>query len=418
MPAVLIVDDLLSIHEMLDAVIQPTGFATAFSTDGEKALVLYKAERFDLVLADIDMKPMDGITLLKQLKLYDSNCVVIIMTAYASTDSAIQALKFGAFDYLQKPFKVDELIATLKRGMEYRKATAERSARSGLSTLKVTEIEQRLIGQSAMARRLVQQIKKLSAVHTPVLLVGECGTGKGTVAEVLHATGGAPDRPLVRIDCALSSAQSIRDGLLGVDGAGGTWVQQARGGTLLLEHLHSLAMPVQKELVSVLRNNGQNFRLICTSDEDLEKLTDEGRFNDELFYRVAALPVAMAPLRERLEDLPILIKHFTRGVSNPHFDTALVEFSEDAMAQIRTYRWPGNLAELEQVVSRIVSTSEARVITSQQLPLRLREADQWPKLADYLAGQEKQYIDMVLHACGGDKGRAARVLGVGMSKLS
>jgi len=167
-------------------------------------------------------------------------------------------------------------------------------------------------------------------------------------------------------------------------------LQQARGGTLLLEHLHSLAMPVQKELVSVLRNNGQNFRLICTSDEDLEKLTDEGRFNDELFYRVAALPVAMAPLRERLEDLPILIKHFTRGVSNPHFDTALVEFSEDAMAQIRTYRWPGNLAELEQVVSRIVSTSEARVITSQQLPLRLREADQWPKLADYLAGQEKQ----------------------------
>jgi DNA-binding NtrC family response regulator len=418
MPAVLIVDDLLSIHEMLDAVIQPTGFATAFSTDGEKALVRYKAEKFDVVLADIDMKPMDGITLLKQLKLYDPNCVVIIMTAYASTDSAIQALKFGAFDYLQKPFKVDELIATLKRGMECRRASAERSARSGLSSIKATEIEQRLIGQSAKARKLIQQIKKLSAVHTPVLLVGEGGTGKGTVAEVLHATGGSADRPLIRIDCALSSAQSIRDGLLGLDGAGGTWVQQALGGTLLLEHLHGLTMPVQKELVSVLRNNGHSFRLICTSDEDLEKLTDEGRFNDELFYRVATLPVTLPPLRERIEDLPILVKHFTRGAANPNFDAALVEFAEDAMAQLRTYRWPGNLAELEQVVSKIVSTCESRVITAQQLPLRLREPDQWPKLEVYLAGQEKQYIEMVLHACGGDKGRTARVLGVGLSKLN
>ena len=418
MPAVLIVDDLLSIHEMLDAVIQPTGFATAFSTDGEKALVLYKAEKFDLVLADIDMKPMDGITLLKQLKQYDPNCVVIIMTAYASTDSAIQALKFGAFDYLQKPFKVDELIATLKRGMESRKASAERSARAGLPAVKAAEIEQRLIGQSAKAKKLIQQVKKLSAVHTPVLLLGEVGTGKGAVAEVLHATGGSSDRPLVRIDCALSSAQSIRDGLLGVDGAGGKWVQEAKGGTLLLEHLNTLALPAQKELVSVLRNTGHGFRLICTSNEDLEKLTDEGRFNDELFYRVAALPVALPPLRERLEDLPILVKHFIRGVANPHFDAALVEFTEDAMAQIRAYRWPGNLAELEQVISKIVSTTEARIITSEQLPLRLREAEQWPKLEAYLAGQEKQYIEMVLHACQGDQGRAAKVLGVPLSKLA
>src|SRR5208283_3953672 len=289
--------------------------------------------------------------------------------------------------------------------MDYRKVSTERSTKAGVSTIKSTEIEQRLVGQSAKARKLIQQIKKLSAVHTPVLLVGESGSGKGTVAEVLHATGGSPEGPLVRIDCALSSTQSIRDGLLGLDGAGGTWVQQAKGGTLLLEHLHCLTIPVQKELVSVLRNNGHSFRLICTSDEDLEKLTDEGRFNDELFYRVAALPIALPPLRERLDDLSLLIKHFTHGAANPHFDATLVEFSEDAMAQIRAYRWPGNLAELEQVVCKMVSTSESRVITFQQLPLRLRETEQWPKLEDYLAGQEKQYIDMVLHACEGDKAR-------------
>src|SRR6266480_3336123 len=126
MPSVLIVDDLVSIHEMLEAVIQPTGFATSFATDGEKGLIRYKADKYDLVLADIDMKPMDGITLLKQIKLYDPGAIIIIMTAYASTESAIQALKFGAFDYLQKPFKVDELMQAIRRGMEFKRTITER----------------------------------------------------------------------------------------------------------------------------------------------------------------------------------------------------------------------------------------------------------------------------------------------------
>jgi two-component system, NtrC family, response regulator HydG len=155
MPAVLIVDDLVSIHEMLEAVIQPTGFATSFATDGKKALVLYKADKYDLVLADIDMKPMDGITLLKQLKLYDPNAVVIIMTAYASTESAVQALKYGAFDYLQKPFRVDELIATMRRGLEFRKLQAERALTGLAPGVKTTDIEGRLIGKSARLTKLI-----------------------------------------------------------------------------------------------------------------------------------------------------------------------------------------------------------------------------------------------------------------------
>src|ERR1043166_1158986 len=183
MPSVLIVDDLVSIHEMLDAVIQPTGFATSFATDGEKGLVKYKAEKYDLVLADIDMKPMDGITLLKQLKVYDPSAVVIIMTAYASTDSAVQALKHGAFDYLQKPFRVDELIATLRRGLEFRKIQAERAAATAGPGIKPAEIENRLIGRSSKITKLIAQVRKLATVRSPVLLIGENGTGKRSVAE-------------------------------------------------------------------------------------------------------------------------------------------------------------------------------------------------------------------------------------------
>jgi DNA-binding NtrC family response regulator len=417
MPSVLIVDDLISIHEMLDAVIQPTGFSTAFATDGEKALTRYKAEKFDMVLADIDMKPMDGITLLKQLKQYDPNSVTIIMTAYASTESAVQALKFGAFDYLQKPFRVDELIATLRRGIEFRDIQAQRSSLPAGNGAKVGDIEARLVGKSVQIKKLIQQVKKLAAVRTPVLLIGENGTGKTSVAEILHGASGADISHFVRIDCSLSSEKSFRDGLLGQNGEGGPWVRDAKGGTLFLQHLQCLAPPVQKELVSVLRNTAHGFRLICTTTEDLEKMVDEGRFNDELFYRVASLPLHMPPLRDRKDDIPLLVKHFSMRATNTLVDTNVIEFTDDAMAVLTAYHWPGNLTEMFQLVSKIASTTETRVMTSEQLPLRLRQLESWPTLAEFTAGQEKQYMDRVLHACRGDKAVAAKVLGIDVAKL-
>jgi two-component system, NtrC family, response regulator HydG len=417
MPSVLIVDDLISIHEMLDAVIQPTGFSTAFATDGEKALTRYKAEKFDIVLADIDMKPMDGITLLKQLKQYDPNSVTIIMTAYASTESAVQALKFGAFDYLQKPFRVDELIATLRRGIEFREIQAQRAAAPAGTGVKLADIETRLVGKSAQIKKLIQQVKKLAAVRTPVLLVGENGTGKTSVAEILHGASGADMARFVRIDCSLSSEKSFRDGLLGQNGEGGPWVRDAKGGTLFLQHLQCLALPVQKELVSVLRNTAHGFRLICTTTEDLEKMVDEGRFNDELFYRVASLPLHMPSLRDRKDDIPLLVKHFSMRATNTLVDTNVIEFTDDAMAVLTAYHWPGNLTEMFQLVSKIASTTETRVMTSEQLPLRLRQLENWPTLAEFTSGQEKQYMDRVLHACRGDKAVAAKVLGIDVSKL-
>lgn len=417
MSSVLIVDDLVSIHEMLEAVIQPRGFSTSFATDGEKALVRYKAEKYDLVLADIDMKPMDGIMLLKQLKAYDPNSVVIIMTAYASTESAVQALKFGAFDYLQKPFRVDELIATMQRGLEFRAFQSERAAAALSPSAKIADIETRLIGRSTKITKLISQLKKLVTVRTPVLLIGENGTGKTTVAEILHSASGTPDSSLLRIDCSRSSDANFREGLLGSNGEGGSWVKQAKGGTLFLQDLQCLSEPVQKELVGVLRNTAHGFRLVCTSNADLEKLVDEGKFHDELFYRVASLPMQMPPVRERPEDLPLLVKHYASQAANPLFDANMLEFTPDAMAVMTAYHWPGNLTELNQVISTVAAMTETRVIGAQQLPLRLRELKHWPSMQEYLAGQEKHYIEMVLHASGHDKVAAAKVLGIDASKV-
>jgi len=418
MPSILIVDDLISIHEMLEAVIQPTGFATAFATDGEKALVRYKAEKFDLVLADIDMKPMDGITLLKQLKQYDPGAVIIIMTAYASTESAIQALKYGAFDYLQKPFKVDELMQTLRRGMEFKRMAVEREAMGGAAAgARPGDIDARLIGSSPKIRRLATQLKKLATAHTPVLVSGELGAGHEIVAELLHAAGSPAGSPYVAVDCRLNAPDVLQEKLLGPERSGGKWILEAKGGTLFLQHLQCLGPEAQQALVAVLRTNVHHFRLVCSTEEDLEKLTEEGGFNEELFYRIAALPVHLPPLRERPEDLPLLLKDIAGRTANPHFDARLIEFTDDALGTLRAYRWPGNLAEFAQFVSQVISTSETRVITSAQLPLRVHDLKDWPSLAEYLAGQEKQYVARVLHASGGDKAKAAKVLGVDVARL-
>jgi DNA-binding NtrC family response regulator len=260
-------------------------------------------------------------------------------------------------------------------------------------------------------QKLRQQGRKLATVRTPVLLQGEEGTGKTPVAELLHAANTEPSAKLVRIDCSLSSEDNFRAGLLGENGAGSRWVQDAKSGALYLQNLESLPMAMQAELVSVLRNTAHGFRLVCTTSVHLEALTDEGNFHDELFYRVAALPVTMPLLRGHPEDIAELARHFAARVTNPNFDAKLVEFAPDALSVMRAYRWPGNLVELSQVVMKIAATCVARVITSDELPLRLKEGSAWPTLKEYLASQERQYVDMVVHACGGDRAAAAKILG-------
>jgi DNA-binding NtrC family response regulator len=427
MPSVLIVDDLTSIHEMLEAVIQPIGFTAAFATDGSKALERYKAEKFDLVLVDVQMKPMDGITLLRELKKLDPHAVVVVMTAYASTSYALDALKLGAFDFLQKPFKVDELISALKRGVEFKKLGVTRAKKAqsvGVAapihsdeTVAADQLEAFVVGESKKIKKIGPQIKKLTASKTPVLIIGEAGTGKKVIAELIHAQGSTPGSPLVRFDCSQLSEEELREGLIGAQSQGGTWTEQAKGGTLYLEQVNALPLPVQKALVSVLRAVGTSFRLCCSSTEDLEKLIDQGKFHDELFYRIGALPLMLPALRERIEDLPQLLKNFATSVHNPKFDTKQVEFAPDALAILSAHQWPGNISELSQVVAVVVSGADNKTITAAQLPERLRDLKDMPTLAAFLAQEEKSYIERILRACRGDKAKAAKVLGIDAAKI-
>ncbi len=428
MPSVLIVDDLTSIHEMLEAVIQPIGFTAAFATDGTKALERYKAEKFDLVLVDVKMAPMDGLVLLRELKKLDPQAVVVVMTAYASTSYALDALKLGAFDFLQKPFKVDELISALKRGVEFKKLGVTRAKKAqsasagpapahGDDNVAADQLEAFVIGESKKIKKIGPQIKKLTTAKTPVLIVGEAGTGKTVIAELIHNQGCPPGSPLIRYDCSAIDEETLREGLLGPQGQGGSWIEQAKGGTLCLEMINTLPLAIQKGLVGVLRNAGSAFRLCCSSTEDLEKLIDHGKFHDELFYRIGALPLMLPALRERIEDLPLLLKSFAASIGSAKFDTKQIEFAPDALAILSAHRWPGNISELSQVVSAIVAAAENKTITAAQLPERLRDLKDMPTLADHLAAEEKAYIARILHACRNDKARAAKILGIDAAKI-
>lgn len=410
MPAVLIVDDLVSIHEMLDAVIQPNGFSTGFATDGEKGLAKYKAEKFDVVLADIDMKPVDGLTLLKNIRIYDPAAVVILITAYASTDSAIQALKYGAFDYIAKPFKVDELIKALRRGVEFRKANLERAEREASGEKPAVVVGQNPIpGNSPRVKRLLQQVTKVLTGRSPILIQGEIGTGKRRLAGFIHESA-CKTKPLVVVDCAGAAEPGAL--LFGPAGDGGPAARDAKDGILLLQNVQSLTPPLQQQLARFLQSGRLDARLICTATEDLEAMMNEGRFSEELFYRIASLPLTVPPLRERADDIPFLVREIAARTANPAFDGHQIEFTDDALKLLGTYRWPGNVLELEQVISKAVSTTETRVITAAQLPLRLNQLREWPKLSEYLAGQRRQYIQMVLHACRDDKRLAVEILGI------
>lgn len=367
MPSLLIVEDDTSLSKMMATVLEAAGYTTLIASNGQEGLDQFKTYEFDVVVTDICMSRMDGLTLLRHLRAYDPAVVVVLITGYATMETAVEALRCGAFDYLAKPFKIHSLIDTLRRALEFKKFLAGRTQQSVAAEADALNIESRIIGKGAAMTKLIAHVKKLTAQRTPVLLIGENGTGKRFIAKTLHLASGATEAAFVYVDCKYSSDERFREGLLGFEGHGGAWVRQAKGGTLFLENLECLSEPTQKELTSVLRNTSHGFRLICTTCEDIEKLVEEERFVAELFYRVGALSLHLPPLRERPEDIPFLIKDALTRAMNPLFDANMIEFTPEAMAALKAYHWPGNLTEFSQMILKLVATTETRLITLAQL---------------------------------------------------
>jgi len=389
MRKVLVVDDEDSIRSSLSLLLK-SNFTVCTAQDGQEALEVFDKESPDIVLLDLMMPRLDGIETLKRLRELNTVVPVIMLSAANTVKSAVQAMKLGALDYLNKPFDVEELTSLIidtldssqliagQRDLELHKKQ-ETSADCG-----------RLVGKSAVMKDLYEQIEQVAVNDTTILISGESGTGKELVAKRIHDLSKRKDKPFVAINCAAIPETLIESELFGHEkGAFTSAIEKrighfelANGGTLFLDEIGELSLPVQVKMLRFLQEQeffrvGQStptrvdVRILAATNRDLESLVKEQKFRQDLFYRIHVIHLELPPLRDRFQDIPPLVEHFLEKFANSYGERKLV-FSSDALDTMREYEWPGNVRELENVIESLLALAPNDEITPADLPARLK----------------------------------------------
>ena len=386
MPHVLIVDDELNIRRVLAAMLAREGYEVTATADGEQALAVLQKTPVHVVVTDLVMPRIGGMELLGQIGAQFPDVPVIVITAHGTVDSAVQALKAGAFDYITKPFEQDELkkiIAKATRAHEIERQNVHGPAADGEKPP--------LIGQSASMRQIYDIVAKVAESPSTVLITGESGTGKELVARELHRGSPRRDRPLIKVNCAAIPKDLVESELFGYErgaftGAVGSKpgrFELAAGGTLFLDEIGEIPVEMQVKLLRALQESEfervggiktivVDVRLIAATNRDLTALIADGRFREDLYYRLAVVPISLPPLRDRKEDIPLLVQHFIAKY-NQRLGKRVERVDEDAMQALLSYSWPGNIRELENLMERSVLFSESPVIHGTTLPDTVRE---------------------------------------------
>lgn len=400
MQSILIVDDMESIHEMLDTFVQPLGYATRYASNGNDAIKAYQEERPDIVLTDIKMSPMDGLEFAKKLKEIDPEVIIIMMSGYASMNNALTSLKMGAFDYLTKPFKIDQLMAAISRASKLIQSKQSDQG-DGSSNF--------LVGNSAAAKSLKEAIEHVSKSSSPVLLQGEKNTQKSLVAAKIGQNQAREDSnaPFVAFDCKENDANSIREKLLG-----GTLIKEAEGGSLLIENIENLPKEFQSEVAETIQANKTQTRFIFSTSENLERLVEKDAFDDSLYYRISSHSIDVPSLKERSKDIPLIAKSILRNLGKDE-----IQIDDQAKSLLQSYRWPGNFKELQEAIEHAAANCSDGTIQAESLPERIRDLSEWSKLTDYIEEATLEYKRRVLQACHGDLELAAEVLGCEQEQL-
>jgi DNA-binding NtrC family response regulator len=379
-----IIDDEPIIHEVLGDLLTSEGYEVEISSNGEEALQKHSHQSYDLVLLDLLMPGLDGMTVLKKMKEVDPGAVVTIITAYASVESAIEAMKIGAFDYIQKPFKHDELLLTVKRAINHKKLKEENIR------LK-EELQQKfsfenIIGKSKVMQDVFGFIKASAPTRSTILIQGESGTGKELVARAVHLNSDRSQGPFIIVNSGSLPPDLLESHLFGhVKGAFTGAVSQKKGlfeaadkGTIFLDEISSLNLETQAKLLRVMQDREfmllggtttirVDVRIITATNMDLEVLIENGQFREDLFYRLNVIKIELPPLRERKEDIPLLAKHFLNLYSREN-NKNIEGLTEDALKILEAYHWPGNIRELENLIERAVVLTKEKVITRESLP--------------------------------------------------
>jgi DNA-binding NtrC family response regulator len=434
---ILVVDDEQSMTQFLGIVLRKEGYSVTTVNNGKDALERARAEEFDVVITDIKMPGMDGIQLLQGLKKHDPSLPVVIMTAYASQQSAIDAVNLGAYQYLIKNAKNDEIKLVVRNAMEMRRVRTENLYLK--RELKRGHEEKTIVGSSEEIVRVFKMVDKVADSDATILIQGESGTGKELIAKEIHYRSRRAQGPFVSINCGAIPRDLLESNLFGhvkgsftgaVRDAAGLF-QVAEGGTFFLDEIGEMPHATQVKLLRALQEREIipvggtqpikiDCRLVAATNADLEKEVAEGRFRADLFYRLNVIPIKLPPLRHRRDDIPLLVDHFLKR-QDPNGAPKTV--SKEALELLMKYDWPGNVRELENVMERALVLDESGVIEGPDLPEKIRFGVQQrgtlvidsPTMT--LEELEKEYILKVLHHTRWQKKRASEILGINASTL-
>ena len=435
---ILVIEDDKRLREVLKKILERKEFPVEIVGDGSDGITKIKQSFFDIALVDLKMPGMDGMEVLKAIKKISPETYVIIMTAFGTIDSAVEAMKNGAFDYITKPFRTEEILIVIKRALE------DRDLRRKVEYL-TKQAEQRykfddIIGKSKPMQDVFEMINRVSRSDTTVLITGKTGTGKELVAKAIHKGSRRKDNPFVVVNSSAIPETLLESELFGhVKGAFTGALRDKRGlfqeahqGTLFLDEIGEVPPSTQVKLLRAIEDNiitpvgatkGEkvNLRLIAATNHDLQQEVHEGSFRSDLYYRLKVVSIHLPELTERREDVPLLSNHFLKKYSIS-LEKEVKAISKEALSLLLNYDWPGNVRELEHAIERAVLVCDSEKILPQHLPpeiqfpeeARIRQAKEEGKS---LEAMEKEYIRMILKKAGGHKSKAASILGINRRTL-
>jgi two-component system response regulator PilR (NtrC family) len=435
----LIVDDEDSMREFLEVLFRDEGYHVTVAPSVEQAREKLEAATFDLVLCDILMPDGNGLDLLREIKAESTNTSVVMMTAYTSTKSAIEAMRHGAYDYVSKPFDVEELKLLLAKALEKSELAEE-------NVYLRRELEQRytfsnIIGRSSRMQAIFKIIERIARTSSTVLVRGESGTGKELIARAIHFASPRSKQRFLSVNCGALPENLLESELFGHERGAFTGAvkdkkglfQEAEGGTLFLDEIGEMSLVMQVKLLRALqeksvrpvggnREEQVDVRIITATNQNLEERVAEGEFREDLFYRINVIPIELPPLRARREDIPLLVNHFLEKYAE-QMGTSTPQISVEAMVALENHEWPGNVRELENLIERVLAMHADETITTRHLPSQLTGAMSGPPelmtlpeegmdLEAYLQELRAQMMQQALERTGGVQTQAAELLGM------
>ena len=429
---ILIVDDEKVVRESLFNWFRDEGYLVDMAAEGMEALRKLHEKSFDIVILDIKMPGMDGMELQKRLREIDQNIVIIIMTAYASVDTAVQALKAGAFDYVTKPIDPDDLSHLIRNAIEKRQLVRENlRLKEEIQTLAAMD---QIVGESAAMQKVFKLVQTVADTDTTVMIRGESGTGKELVARAIHINSKRRYFPIIPINCGALPDPLVESELFGHERGAFTGAQfrrkgkleLAHGGTVFLDEIGDIGPKTQMDLLRVIETKqfsrlggnatiSADFRLLSATNRDMEAAVKAGTFREDLYYRLNVFTIALPALRERVEDLPPLVNFFIRKFATA-MNKPFTGIEPGTIELLQKYPWPGNVRELQNAVERAMVIGSPPLIRSEDFPLGIASAN--PDPAPYaLDDMEKQHIARMLDQCGGNVSQAAQLLQIDRATL-